>query len=92
MQQPANCEGIKMVKKYIFVNDRGYRIGECHHNAKLSDHDVDLMLKMRDEGDTYANLAKWFEVSRSCIADICKGRRRHSIMRIAISVRNSENT
>lgn len=32
----------------LAVNDRGYVIGEQHHRAKLTDHDVELILDLLD--------------------------------------------
>ena len=58
------------------VNDAGHVIGGDHHRAKLTDHDVDLILELRDGGLPYRLIAAKFEVSKAAIADICKGRRR----------------
>jgi predicted transcriptional regulator len=47
-------------------NSQGYRIGECHHNAKLSDDDVRLMGALRVEyGLSYGVIAGKFECSKS---------------------------
>lgn len=57
-------------------NARGYRIGDSHQAAKLSDHEVELILRLREEGWSYGTLARKFEISKSHIRDIVKGRRR----------------
>lgn len=41
-------------------NARGYRIGETHQNAKLSDSDVELIRCLRDEGLTYREITEKF--------------------------------
>ena len=56
------------------VNERGYRIGEAHHRAKLSDHDVELIHELIEAGVTQRQIAFKFEVSRSTIRDIHSGR------------------
>ena len=61
-----------MVKKRtIGVNERGNRVGETHHRARLTDHDVDLMRELWEEGKiTTGELAEKFEVSWSTVHDI----------------------
>lgn len=63
----------------VGLNERGNPVGEYNHRAVLSDHEIDLVRELR-EGDpgfwTYELLAEKFEVSKACIADICKYRRR----------------
>ncbi len=67
-----------MAKQRVAVNASGYRIGESHHRAKLSDEDIDLILYLRDEGLSYAAIAaKWDDgvtISKSTVRDICQGR------------------
>lgn len=61
---------------HIRRNEQGRRIGESHPRATLSDHDVELVLALVDEGLSYSEIAEKFEVSKSCIAHIATGRRR----------------
>jgi len=67
-----------MKRKHVAVNAAGYRIGEGHHRAKLSDEDVLTILELRDEGLSYAAIAaKWDDgvtLSKSTVRDICQGR------------------
>lgn len=61
----------------VTVNERGRRIGEDHHNAVLSNADVELLLDLREREDwSYGRLARKFEVAKSTVADVVKGRRR----------------
>lgn len=61
------------MKKMIAVNECGYRIGEDHHNAKLTNHEIDLLLELREDGWSYRRLADKFEIGKSTVRDICKG-------------------
>lgn len=68
MQKPA--------RKTFGVNERGQRVGESHPGAVLTDHEVDLLLALREEGYSLAWLAKKFEVHKQTVAKICSGQRR----------------
>lgn len=65
--------------RVVMVNGDGRVIGEDHHKAKLTDHDVWLITELSREGVSYRQIATKFEVSKSAIADICQGRRRQHI-------------
>lgn len=66
-------------KRMLAVNDRGYVIGEQHHRAKLTDHEVDLVLQLLDEGVSERVVAAKFEVSRRTIRDYKRGSLRSQI-------------
>lgn len=72
-----------MSTKQVAVNAAGYRVGQSHHRAKLSDEDVELILYLRDEGLSYAAIAGKFDdgmtISKSTVRDICLGRIRAQI-------------
>ena len=70
-------------KRLVAVNSRGYRIGETHPRAVLTDHEVDLVLELHfEEGWSYAALALKFEVSVRAVGKWCRGEcRGHSIAR-----------
>lgn len=71
------CESAKNYK-LVGISEFGSRVGETHHRARLTDHDVDLIRSLRDEyGLTYQAIAEKFECSRSTIRDIIKCRRRY---------------
>lgn len=69
---------IKAAKNRTFaVNERGLRIGESHPRAVLTDHEVGLLLELREaEGWSYSRLAKVFEISKGAVAKIVSGQRR----------------
>jgi len=66
----------KTAHKLFGVNDRGQRVGEDHPGAVLTNHEVDLLLELRGEGFSYRWLSLKFEVSKSCVAKICRGEHR----------------
>lgn len=65
-----------MGKQYVGVNEAGLRVGEDHPRAKLSDHDVDLILELHLTGMGYAEIANKFEVTKWAIGRICRYERR----------------
>lgn len=56
----------------VGVNERGYRVGETHPIAKLTDVQVDQIRELAEEGASYRQLAEAFGVSKSLIAAICR--------------------
>ena len=60
----------------VAVNEIGRRIGHDHHNAKLTNGEVEMILGLREEGWTYLAIAKKFEVSKSQVRNIVLGRKR----------------
>ena len=75
--------------KTIQVNEQGRRIGESHQNTTLSDHDVDLILALRDEGLALSEIAEKFEVSKGCIWKIVQGYRRGqwpALIRVSVTM------
>lgn len=60
----------------VAFNECGMRIGETHHNAKLTDHEVELIRQLHEQGLTYERLAEKFEVSKWAIGMICRYQRR----------------
>ena len=65
---------------YVAVNDRGLRIGQDHPNSKLTDLEVEALLRDRgpDEAPlmSYAQLAKKYGISKSGARYIISGDRR----------------
>lgn len=52
------------------------RAGQDHPAAKLTDHDVALLLELWGEGWSYARLAECFGLSKGGVAKIVTGQRR----------------
>ena len=68
------------MKKTIMLNENGRRIGQSHPRAKLLDREVDHALDLLEAGLSYAEVARKLDVSKSCIAHIATGRRRHQVV------------
>ena len=70
----------KIVTKRVVIvtlNEMGYRIGESHHNARISQEVVDKLRDLHeDENIGYRRLAKMFGLSRSVVQKICNYERR----------------
>jgi hypothetical protein len=64
------------VEKIIGVNERGYRIGEEHPKATLTDAEVELLRKLNEAGLCYRELAEKFETNKGTVAKICRYERR----------------
>ncbi len=68
--------------KRVGVNAAGYRVGETHHRAKLTDEAVDQMRELHTRWKlSYAEIAAKFDdvpggVSPHTVRDICRGRKR----------------
>lgn len=62
--------------KTVAVNDRGLRIGEDHHNARYTDGEVEMVLRLRDDGFGYKRIAKALDMPKRTVRDICQGKRR----------------
>jgi Mor family transcriptional regulator len=60
----------------VAVNESGRRIGEDQTGAKLTNHDVDQLWQLHEQGLGYKRLARVFEISRSHVRNIVKGKRR----------------
>ena len=66
----------------VALTDRGYRVGQSHHLAKLSDADVEQILDLRETYRlSYAAIAAKFDdlpggLSKEHVRDICLGRAR----------------
>lgn len=63
-------------QKFVGCNDAGRRVGQSHHNAVLTDHEVELLLQLHEQGWGAKRIAKVMDVGRSTVRDIVSGRRR----------------
>jgi len=48
--------------KIVQVDERGRRIGETHPRAKLTDHEIDLIRELAEDGMTYQEIAAKFDL------------------------------
>jgi hypothetical protein len=65
-----------MTTRTIAVNALGRRVGDSHHNARLTDGEVYSLQTLHEEGWGYRKLSTMFEISKSQVRNICKGRAR----------------
>lgn len=54
----------------------GWRVGETHHRAKLTDHDVELMRVLHDGGMNCSEIARKFDCARTTVSSIVNYRHR----------------
>jgi hypothetical protein len=68
-------------RRYVEVTQRGVRVGETHHRAKLSNADLDQIFALHEAGLGYRRIAQKFDdlqggISRYTIRDVLTFRRR----------------
>jgi hypothetical protein len=51
--------------------DNGYRIGDSHHRSGFTDHEVELMRKLRDFGLKVEEIARRFEATKGYVSKVC---------------------
>jgi len=66
--------------RLVAVNDAGHLVGESHPRAVLTDHEVDLVFRLREEGMSLGRIAKAMEVHKSTVQKILDGTRRCHIV------------
>lgn len=52
------------------------RVGERHWCAKLTDAEIEAMRQLREEGLSYGQIARKFEVAKSWVWTVCQYLRR----------------
>ena len=63
--------------RWIKRNEFGRRIGDSHPRSKYTDHEVELILQLRDVGMTIRKIAAQVEIPFSTVGAICSGRSRN---------------
>lgn len=58
-------------------NGKGYRVGQCHHRAKLTDVDVALIFELRMQGLSIVAIARKMECGRTTVYKIIRGMMRN---------------
>lgn len=78
MARNARMTGDRPRRRVIALNEQGYRIGQDHQRALLTDAQVEAMRDRHEhDGVGYRRLAREFGVPRSTARDICSYRRRN---------------
>lgn len=62
-------------RRFVGVNERGYRVGEDHHRSRLSNADVDMIHLLHEAGLTYRQIIAKLDhivppIGKSTIHDI----------------------
>lgn len=57
-------------------NANGYRIGDSHHNSRYTDHEIDLVHRLRAQGWKIREIAAKMGMSRGHVCDIINLRAR----------------
>lgn len=61
-----------MTAIFIAVNERGYRVGESHHNSRIPDAIVQQIRELHEEHHIgYRRLAKQFNLKRAFVQKVC---------------------
>jgi hypothetical protein len=74
------------MRKLVALNENGRRVGESHPRAGLTDDEVELVHKLREQGLSLAQIATKMEQSKACIQKICDGSRRGQTVARVVSV------
>lgn len=65
----------------VAYNERGRRMGQTHHRAKLSDAQVDQIRELHEDRHwSYSRIAALICISKSAVAMICQYRRRADVI------------
>ena len=67
------------MSRIIGVNDQGFRIGEDHQQAKYTDGEIRMALRLRAEGMSYAAISRQLDMPKSTVRDYIKGYRRAQV-------------
>lgn len=57
-------------------NAAGYRVGERHHRAKYTDHQIELVLLLHEEGYGCRRISRIMEMSLSHVKGVLRGDKR----------------
>lgn len=55
------------MSRLVAVNEHGMRVGETHHRAKLTDHDIDLIVSLLDARNDAIEVGLAAGMSRSVL-------------------------
>ena len=72
----SKTTGSRMVQ----IGEYGRRVGESHGRARLSDHEIDLVRQLKEEGMPAGEIAEKMEISRRYVYKLVNYERRASIV------------
>jgi len=69
------------MKRRVYFNEIGYRVGETHQNAKYADSTVERVRVMREqEGKGYRQISRETGIPIRTVRDFCNYARRAQIV------------
>ncbi len=66
--------------QYVHIGEYGKRVGETHGRAKLSDHEIDLVRQLKEEGMPAPEIAEKMEISKRYVYKLVNFERRASVV------------
>lgn len=69
-----------MTAKYVQIGETGKRIGESHGRAKLTDHEVELVRTLWEEGMPASEIAVKMEISKKYVYELVNFKYRASLV------------
>lgn len=64
----------------IQIGEYGKPVGESHGRAKLTDHEIDLVRQLKEDGMSANDIAKKMEISKRYVYKLVNFERRASIV------------
>ncbi len=64
----------------IAIGEYGKRVGETHGRAKLSDHEIDLVRQLKEEGMSASVIAEKMEITKRYVYKLVNFERRASVV------------
>lgn len=64
-------------------NSKGYRVGQCHHRAKLTDMDIAMIFELRMKGLSIVSIAKKMDCGCTTVYKILNGQMRNQAIELA---------
>lgn len=66
--------------QFVQIGEYGKRIGETHGMAKLSDHEIDLVRQLKEEGMPAPEISEKMEISKRYVYKLVNFERRASVV------------
>ncbi len=66
--------------QFVQIGEYGKRIGETHGMAKLSDHEIDIVRQLKEEGMPAPEIAEKMEISKRYVYKLVNFERRASVV------------
>ncbi len=67
-------------KKIVQIGEYGRRVNESHGRAKLTDHEIDLVRQLKEEGMPAREIAEKMEISKRYVYKLANFERRACIV------------